>query len=64
MLKKCMLFLAFIAVCTATVAQKNITVEDIYTGKFRTQGLQSLRSMNNGSEYLVLNYNQEALKQR
>ncbi|MGB3591244.1 MAG: S9 family peptidase [Nonlabens sp.] len=40
-------------------AQDNITVEDIYTGTFRTQGLQSLRSMNNGTEYLVLNYNRD-----
>ena len=34
---------------------KQITVEDIYRGKFRTQGLDALRSMKNGKEYTVLN---------
>ncbi|MGB5981434.1 MAG: S9 family peptidase [Nonlabens sp.] len=57
MIKNSILFLAFLVATTAAIAQKNITVEDIYTGEFRTEGLQSLRSMNNGSEYLVLNYN-------
>ncbi|ARN78181.1 S9 family peptidase [Nonlabens spongiae] len=55
--KKSVIFLCFLLVQALLIAQKNITVEDIYTGEFRTQGLQSLRSMNNGKEYLVLNYN-------
>ena len=55
--KKSIVFLCFLLVQALLIAQKNITVEDIYTGEFRTEGLQSLRSMNNGKEYLVLNYN-------
>jgi dipeptidyl-peptidase-4 len=54
-----MLLLAFIFVSQNVTAQKNITVEDIYKGKFRTEGLQSLASLNNGTEYLVLNYNKD-----
>ncbi|PPK97149.1 dipeptidyl-peptidase-4 [Nonlabens xylanidelens] len=54
-----MLLLAFIFVSQSITAQKNISVEDIYRGEFRTQGLQSLASLNNGTEYLVLNYNRD-----
>ncbi len=55
--KNSILFLCFLLVQATLIAQENITVEDIYTGEFRTEGLQSLRSLNNGKEYLVLNYN-------
>lgn len=51
--------LLLLVVSTLAVAQENITVEDIYTGKFRTSGLQSLRSLNNGNEYVVLNYHRD-----
>ncbi|MFT7429549.1 MAG: dipeptidyl-peptidase-4, partial [Nonlabens sp.] len=54
-----MLLLAFIFVSQSITAQKNISVEDIYKGEFRTEGLQSLASLNNGTEYLVLNYNRD-----
>jgi dipeptidyl-peptidase-4 len=56
---KKILLLLFISTGYSLLAQKNIVVEDIYTGKFRTQGLQSLRSMNDGKHYLVLNYNRD-----
>jgi dipeptidyl-peptidase-4 len=50
------LFLLFIATSfTATAQQKEITLEDIWSGKFRTQGLDALHSLNNGKEYAVLN---------
>ena len=54
-----MLLMAFIFVSQSITAQKNISVEDIYRGEFRTQGLQSLASLNNGTEYLILNYNRD-----
>lgn len=57
MIRYCLLFLACAALSTTTIAQKNITVEDIYTGAFSTNGLQSLNSLKNGKEYLVLNRN-------
>ena len=59
MIKNCMILLAFVFISQSLTAQKNITVEDIYRGEFRTQGLQSLASLNNGTEYLVLNYNRD-----
>jgi len=47
------LFLA--ATTTLTAQQKDITLEEIWSGSFRTQGLDALRSLNNGKEYSVLN---------
>jgi dipeptidyl-peptidase-4 len=50
------LFLLFIATSfTATAQQKEISLEDIWSGKFRTQGLDALHSLDNGKEYAVLN---------
>jgi len=37
--------------------QKQITLEDIWGGTFRTERLDVLRSLKNGKEYAVLNYN-------
>jgi len=34
---------------------QKITVEDIYQGAFRTEGLDALQSMNNGKQYTILN---------
>lgn len=46
---------------TVTFAQTNqITVEEIYTGAFQTQGMDALRSMNNGKQYTVLNANKQS----
>ncbi len=38
-----------------SVAQQKITVEDIYTGQFRTQGMDELQSMKNTNQYTILN---------
>lgn len=38
-----------------TAQKKQISVNDIYTGEFSTQGMDVLRSMNNGKQYTVLN---------
>ncbi len=51
--------MAFLFVGQSIIAQNNISVEDIYKGSFRTQRLQSLASLNNGTEYLVLNSNRD-----
>ncbi len=37
--------------------EKQIEVTDIYKGAFRTEGMDALRSMNNGKQYTVLNMN-------
>ncbi|KQC31912.1 peptidase S9 [Nonlabens sp. YIK11] len=57
MIKNIAFLLTFLLVGGNAIAQQNITVEDIYTGTFSTNGLQSLNSLKNGTEYLVLNYN-------
>jgi len=35
--------------------EKQITLQEIWTGKFRTEGMQALHSMANGNQYSVLN---------
>ena len=53
-------FLLFLtALSTLTAQQKNISLEEIWGGAFRTQGLDALHSMNNGKEYAVLNYDRQ-----
>ncbi|MEA1785604.1 S9 family peptidase [Arenibacter sp. GZD96] len=43
--------------CLSAPAQgKQITLEEIYGGAYRTEGLEALRSLQNGLEYTVLNY--------
>ena len=37
--------------------QKNITLEEIWQGVFRTESLDRLHSLKNGKQYSVLNYN-------
>ena len=39
-----------------TAQQKKITLDDIWGGAFRTEYMGSLRSMNNGTEYTVLDF--------
>lgn len=52
------LLLLFLAVSVSTFAQqKQITLEEIWGGAFRTARLDVLRSLNNGKEYAVLNFN-------
>lgn len=55
------LLLLFIAVTASVAAQhKEITLEEIYDGSYSTEGLDALRSLRNGREYSVLNYNRQA----
>ena len=50
--------LFIVAFLSTTFAQtKEITLEDIYQGTFRTEGLEALHSINNGKQYSVLNFN-------
>src|SRR5690606_13703111 len=39
----------------STAQKKPISLEDIWSGEFVTEGMEELRSMNNGKEYTVLN---------
>lgn len=45
----------FLLFSTISFAQKNITLEEIWGGTFQQERLQSLRSLNNGEEYVVQN---------
>ena len=51
------LLLFIISFNVATGQQKQINLEEIWSGDFRTQGLDELRSLKNGKQYAVLNYN-------
>ncbi|NRD21698.1 S9 family peptidase [Winogradskyella litoriviva] len=39
--------------------EKQITLQEIWTGEFRTEGMQALHSMANGNQYSVLNFNRQ-----
>ena len=47
------------ALSPLTAQQRNITLNEIWDGTFRTEGLDVLRSLNNGKEYAVLNYDRQ-----
>lgn len=51
--------LAFLVALSSslTAQQREITLEDIWGGAFRTEFMDVLHSMNNGKEYSVLNFN-------
>jgi len=49
------LLLFLTALPSLTAQHKNITLEEIWGGAFRTEGLDVLRSLKNGKEYAVLN---------
>jgi len=46
----------FIITGFVSAQNKSITLEEIWDGTFRTKGMQSLHSMNNGKQYSVLSY--------
>ncbi|WP_340154233.1 S9 family peptidase [uncultured Winogradskyella sp.] len=39
--------------------EKQITLQEIWSGQFRTEGMQALHSMANGNQYSVLNFNRQ-----
>ena len=46
----------FAASTILTAQKKKITLQDIWGGAFRTEGMDVLRSMKNGKQYTVLNF--------
>ncbi|MDT7829255.1 S9 family peptidase [Pricia sp. S334] len=61
MKKSTLLLFLFIGMLSAIHAQNQpITVEEIYSGEFRTEGLDALRSLKNGKQYTVLNFDRSA----
>ena len=51
--------IGFIATSLIYSQEKQITLEDIWSGEFRTEGMQALHSMNNGKQYSVLNFDRQ-----
>lgn len=45
----------FLFLCISVVAQQKITIDEIYNGTFRAQGMDELQSMKNTNQYTVLN---------
>lgn len=56
---KIVLFL-FLSVTTPSVAQQQITLEEIWGGAFRAKGMDDLQAMRNTNQYTVLNSNFQA----
>ncbi len=56
---KFVLTLLLVSSCAVFAQKKQVTLEDIWSGTFSQQRLESLNSLNNGTEYIVLNQNRE-----
>ena len=54
-----MLFSLFLSTISFS-QKKKISLEEIWGGNFRTQGLDALRSMKNGTQYTVLNFDRSS----
>ena len=50
----------FLFVCFTVVGQQKITIDEIYNGTFRTQGMDELQSLKNTNHYTVLNVNRQS----
>ncbi|WBL26089.1 S9 family peptidase [Zunongwangia sp. HGR-M22] len=57
---KILVLLMTMAASVATSQEKKITLEEIWSGKFSQQHLQSLQSLKNGVEYVVLNHDPDS----
>lgn len=56
MIKFTKIVLLLLLFCISAVGQQKISVEGIYSGVFRTKGMDELQSMKNSNQYTVLNY--------
>ena len=54
------LFICVIATSLTTAQKKDITLEEIWNGTFRTQRMDALHSMKNGQQYSVLNFDRQS----
>jgi dipeptidyl-peptidase-4 len=55
-MKSSSLVILFLVSCFSVVAQQKLSVEEIYTGTFRAQGMDELHAMKNTNQYTVLNF--------
>jgi len=56
----CIYLVACLFILTATAQKKSISLDQIWDGSFRTQGMTALHSMNNGQQYSVLNFDRSS----
>ena len=54
------LFICVIATSLTIAQKKDITLEEIWNGTFRTQRMDALHSMKNGQQYSVLNFDRQS----
>src|SRR5690606_1263716 len=59
-LYKYVLLLLWFGTIPVLAQDKEITLEEIYDGTFSQQRMESLRSLNNGTEYMVVNHDRNA----
>ncbi|TBX70603.1 S9 family peptidase [Flavobacterium silvisoli] len=59
-MKSKQLLILFFLSCFSLVAQQKLTVEEIYTGAFRAQGMDELQALKNTNQYTVLNFDRSA----
>ncbi len=50
---------AFLMTSLVFCQEKQITLKEIWSGTFRTEGMQALHSMENGNQYSVLNFDRQ-----
>lgn len=58
-LKNFVALIGFLVTSLSYGQSKQISLENIWDGTFRTEGMQALHSMNNGKQYSVLNVNRQ-----
>jgi dipeptidyl-peptidase 4 len=56
----CICLVTCLFLFTATAQKKTISLDQIWNGSFRTQGMTALHSMNNGQQYSVLNFDRSS----
>ena len=56
-LRKFLFLISFLSIKLVSAQEKTITLEEIWNGSFRTEGLQSLHPLKDGESYSVLNFN-------
>lgn len=50
----------FLLISISATAQQKITLEEIWGGTFRTQGMDELKTLKNSNQYTVLNFDRKA----
>ena len=53
---KIVFIFSFFVITNISAQNKDITIEEIWNGTFRTERIDALHSMKNGKQYSVLNF--------